>query len=201
VENNRPELGHDPRKISLIGKKNTIGVELKQGHHDLMSNDFGFDPFSQFDFLGLTLVYDEHKHKVLYDQFTFVDLVSLHPYSFYDPQFSWQGTVGGDHNNAVFAKAFAGISFYPYQQSVVSFLGGLVGDLDTKYKHNYKLLPTGKVIFLSNLGTKAKLGLFDEFSASQNSLEVNLAYFLTKNTELRLNGERKVIQLGYGYFF
>lgn len=201
ADSNRPELGHNPRKISLLGTNHKVGLELKQGHHDLMSNDLGFDPFSQFDFLGITLLYEKDRNKVLYDQFTFVDLVSLHPYRFYDPQFSWQGTVAGDNSNAIYAKGLMGVSLNPYEQSIFSLLAGLEGDLDSQYKHTYKIRPMGKVIFLTNLGTHAKLGVFDEFQFSKNVLSINFSYFLTQNTELRVLAKKRVIQFNYGYFF
>lgn len=200
-EENRPEFGHDPRKISIYGRKNILGLELKQGHHDLMSNDRGFDPFSQFDFLAISFFYDQNKKNIYYDKFTLVDLVSLHPYRFYDPQFSWQVSVGGDRDNNIFAKGFGGLAFNPYRQSIFAIMAGVVGNLDPQYKHKYQIVPTLKTIFITNLGSRFKLGVFEDLSAFDNLLSVHFSYFASQNSEFRVTGLKKVLQLNYGYFF
>jgi hypothetical protein len=99
-ENNRPDFGHQPQKLSFFTRTeenhSLFGVEFKEGYHDLMSRDLGYDPFSQFDFFTGTLVYDKKLNRASYDQFTIVNLISLHTYTFYDPQFSWAAKVTSD---------------------------------------------------------------------------------------------------------
>lgn len=200
-QTNRPELGHEPRKISIYHRSTLLGLELKQGHHDLMSNDLGYDQFSQFDFLTLSIFYDTNKKKFTYDKFTFVDLVSLHPYSFYDPQFSWQATVAGDGDNSIYGKAFGGVSFKPYHPVVFSFLLGFAGYIDGQYRNNYRISPMMKFSFLSTITERAKIGFFDELSTYENSLMLQFSFFSSKNTEFRMIGKKKVIQFNYGYYF
>jgi hypothetical protein len=200
-ETNRPELGHDPRKISIYGRKSQLGMELKQGHHDLMSNDLGYDPFSQFDFLALSFFYDQNKNKIYYDRFTFVDLVSLHPYRFYDPQFSWQATVGGDRDNTLYAKGLGGMTFKPYEQSVLSLMAGVAGFADRKYKHQCRVSPTIKASFLTSIGSIGKVGIFDELSTYENQWSLEFSYFASENSEIRLIEKKKMLQFNYGYYF
>ncbi|MCP4753554.1 MAG: DUF4105 domain-containing protein [Proteobacteria bacterium] len=93
-EGNRPEFGHDPSRFSFgIGKTDDTTVyrlDFKAGLHDLLSNRIGIEPFSQIDFLGCGIEYDDEERKTNLTYITLIDIVSLHPYTSFDPRLSWK---------------------------------------------------------------------------------------------------------------
>lgn len=232
-QNNRPDLGHEPQKISFFLRTeeghSLIGVELKEGYHDLMSNDLGYDPFSQFDFLTGSFIYDKKINRLNYDQMTLVNLVSLHPYTFYDPQFSWSAKVVADRIydlncdlcHKLDARAYLGPTFKPHSKMALSFMSGVFGETSKHIEKGYRLGIGLEVSLLLQLAPKWKMGLFDElrFDATKkikndyyNNMSFKQSYFSDVNSEWRFESSviskfrqfRKEVwlnQLNFGLYF
>lgn len=209
-QSNRPELGHESRKWSFFLRTeeshSLIGIEYKDGYHDLLSNDLGYDPFSQFDFFTGSLVYDRSLGRLSYDQLTFVNLVSLHPYTFYDPQFSWAAKVVSDRLygsnedlncelcHKLNARAYLGPSLAPSHQMMMSFLTGVFAEASPHFSRGFRAGVGIEASLLFTLGPKLKIGFFDEirFNALEkiksdyfHHLTFKQSYFSGKNTEWR----------------
>ncbi|MGZ3789236.1 MAG: Lnb N-terminal periplasmic domain-containing protein [Bacteriovorax sp.] len=232
-QNNRPDFGHEPQKLSFFLRSeeshSLVGVEFKQGYHDLMSNDLGFDPFSQFDFLTGTLVYDKSLNRVSYDQLTLVNLISLHTYTFYDPQFSWAAKITSDRIydlhcdlcHKIDARAYLGPTFKPRPSMALSFMAGVFGEASKHLEEGYRAGLGFEGSFLYQLSSMIKIGFFDElrFDATKkikkdyyNQIGFKESYFSGKNNEWRfessmvskfrrLSKETWINQLNYGFYF
>jgi hypothetical protein len=227
-QNNRPDLGHEPQKASVFFRTEKshalIGVEFKEGYHDLMSRDEGYDPFSQFDFLTGSFVYDKKLNRVSYDQLTLVNLISLHPYTFYDPQFSWAAKVVSDRLydldcdlcHKFNARAYLGPTLKPESSVALSLMSGVFGELSEHLDKGYRAGLGVEGSALYQLSRQFKLGLFDEwrldlskgFSRNNyyNQLGFKESYYSGKNTEWRFESiivtkHKWVNQLNYGIYF
>ena len=173
-QSNMPEFSHDPQKFSFFTRlenHNTIsGFEFKQGYHDLMSNDRGFDPFSQFDFFGASFFYDYKKKEVSYDQLLFVNLISLHEYRFYDPQLSWKARVTGERVydlncglcHKVNLNAYGGVTLKFSHNTVLSFMAGAFGEASDHFRKGFRVGPGSDISFYAQLGDLYKIGLYNE---------------------------------------
>lgn len=232
-QNNRPDLGHEPRKFSVFlrteDERSQIGVELKQGYHDLMSNDVGFDPFSQFDFFTGSLIYDKQLNRVSYDQITFVNLTSLHTYEFYDPQFSWAAKILADRIydldcdlcHRINARAYLGPTIRPTPKMALSLMGGVFGEATKHYQKGFRAGAGLEGSFLVQITETLKLGFFNElrFDATKkitkdyyNTATIKASHFSDVNNEWRLESSlvskfksfksnRWINQLNYGFYF
>ena len=233
-EKNRPDHGHEPQKLSPFFRSENshslIGFELKEGYHDLMSNDAGFDPFSQFDFFTGTLVYDKKLNRLNYDQATIVNLTSLHPYKFYDPQFSWTAKLESnrlydlhcDFCHKMDAHAYLGPSIRPTSSSALSMMTGVFGELSSHLSKGYRAGFGFEGSYLWEITNSIKFGLFDELRFDMtkkwnrdyyNRVTLKNTYFQSLNTEWRVESsvvskfgtfstrETWINQLNYGFFF
>ena len=225
-QNNRPDYGHEPKKMSgfLRTEKNhsLIGVEFKQGYHDLMSNDLGFDPFSQFDFLAGSLIYDKQLNKLSYDSLTLVNLTSLHTYSFYDPQFSWSAKVVADRIydfncdlcHKVGARAYLGPTLKPHNSLVLTLMAGVFADASKHFDKGHRAGLGAEASLYWQGGRNFKIGLSDEirFDATKklkrdyyNQVHLTHSYFPSVNSEWRVESSHYshiwINQLAYGFFY
>ncbi len=232
-QSNRPDLGHEPQKLSLFTRTEEshtlFGLEFKEGYHDLMSRDEGYDPFSQFDFLTGTLVYDKSLDRVSYDQLTGVNLTSLHTYTFYDPQFSWTAKIAADRIydlncdlcHKINGRAYLGPTLRPNQALAISFMTGVFGELSPHFEKGYRAGIGFEASLLYQLSSAIKIGFFNElrFDATKkikkdyyNQLGFKQSYFSGKNTEWRFESsvisrfksfkkETWLNQLGFGFYF
>ncbi len=233
LEDNRPEWGHHSFKnefsFRLENQQKLIGFLYKSGYHNLMSRDLGFDPFSQFDFLTASFLYNFDAKKLFIDRATIVDLVSLHPFNFYDPQFSWKAevlydrlfSIGCDFCHSFKGKGQMGLSTRFDRFFSANFLLGLNGEVSKHYRDNYLLGPLVSFIFLVNINDQMKLGFFEDVKADFNSSmqnqfieskNIKATYFLDRENELgfeyftqskkgKLKNEFESFQLNYGHYF
>lgn len=232
-QNNRPDQGHEPQKFSVFTrteKSHTFfGIELKEGYHDLMSNDKGYDPFSQFDFFTGSLVYDKYLNRISYDQVTFVNLISLHSYRFFDPQFSWAAKVVADRIydldcdlcHKINARAYLGPTIKPFKNMAISMMSGVFGEASDHLDKGHRIGIGFEGSMLFQLTQKFKIGFFDElrFDATKriqkdyyNNAGFKQSYFSSTNTEWRFESSlvskfrsfqtnTRIFQLNYGFFF
>jgi len=225
-DTNRPDEGHEPQKFSLFSKvedrRFQMGFEFKQGYHDLMSNDRGYDPFSQFDFFTGSVIYDFDLKKFDYEQITIVDLISLHEYRFFDPQFSWRAKVSSDRLyelecdlcHKVNANAYTGPSFKVNDRGVFSPMLGVFGEASSHFEKGYKLGIAAEVSFYQQLGNAYKIGLIDEIRLDAtkkiredyvNTFTLRQSFFLGTMGDIRLESKFlknvNVHQVSYGFYF
>lgn len=225
-DTNRPDEGHEPQKFSLFSKleesRFQMGLELKQGYHDLMSNDRGYDPFSQFDFLTGSVLYDFELKKFDYEQVTIVDLISLHEYRFFDPQFSWRAKVSFDRLyeldcdlcHKFNANAYTGPSFKVNERGVFSPMLGVFGEASSHFNKGYKLGIAAEVSYYQQLGNAYKIGLIDELRLDAtekiredyvNTFTLRQSFFLGITGDLRLDSQflknETIHQVSYGFYF
>ena len=216
-QTNMPENSHDPQKISVFARVENhttlMGFELKQGYHDLMARDQGFDPFSQFDFLTGSFIYDVKNKKLDYDKLVLVDLISLHEYRFYDPQLSWRAKVSSERLydldcslcHKVNANVYGGVTLRG-KNTVASFMAGAFGEVSSHLKKGFRAGPAAEVSFYAQLGNKYKIGLIDElrFDATKkisedyyNKVTLKHSLFFDRQQDVRF--ESSVIS-GFGSF-
>lgn len=231
-QTNMPENSHDPQKISVFSRvenhRTLMGIEVKQGYHDLMARDQGFDPFSQFDFLTGSLVYDLKNKKLSYDKLVLVDLISLHEYRFYDPQLSWRAKVSSERLydldcslcHKLNANAYGGVTLRG-KNTVASFMAGAFGEAASHLKKGFRAGPGAEVSFYAQLGASYKIGLVDEvrFDATKKITEdyynkISLRHSLFFGAQADLRFESSVIsrfgsfskntiihEVSYGHYF
>lgn len=173
-KSNMPELGHDPQKFVLFTKFENhnpqIGLEIRQGYHDLMSNDQGFDRFSQFQFLNANVLYDLEEKKLTYDKIIIADLISLHDYRYYDPQLAWKVNVGADRIydldcnfcHKLQGQMLGGVSHRLNEYNVLTLLGGAYYELSSHLEKGYRVGPVVEFSYYVQLGNHYKLGFYDE---------------------------------------
>jgi hypothetical protein len=232
-QSNRAEYAHRPQKFSLFLKtvNNNLqsGLEIKQGFHDLMARDLGFDSFSQFDFGVASFIYEFKKKKFDYDTITVVNLVSLHDYQYYDPQLSWRAKLYSDpiydfdcslchkHN----LEALGGVSFKPRDRTVASFMAGAFSEISTHLKKGFRAGPILEASFYAQLGNHYKVGLVNElrFDATKrvkkdyyNKIGLRQSGFFNAKNDYRLESfvisrfgdftKNTIIhQVSYGHYF
>lgn len=232
-QSNRPDYGHEPKKLSYFLRSekshSLIGLELKQGYHDLMSNDLGFDAFSQFDFLVGSLLFDKQLNKISYDNLTLVNLTSLHTYSFYDPQFSWSAKVVADRIydldcdlcHKVGARAYFGPTLKPENSIAMTLMAGVFAEASKHFEKGHRAGVGAEASLYWQAASKYKVGFSDEirFDASRkikrdfsNRIQLLNSYFPSINSEWRfesalhskkgsLNANIWVNQLAYGIYY
>jgi len=152
---NWPEHGHGATRIALGGgSRNDAAfqrVRFFSGVHNLMASDLGMEPLSQIDLLGFALEHDPERRRTRLSHATAVDILSLHPDSFYDPQFSWKVSVlyGPVHDlpcvdcqkvdlNLAFGKTLGLGSGH----SVAYALAGLFGERSGEFVEPWRLGPS-----------------------------------------------------------
>lgn len=90
---NRPHQAHEAQKVYLgASQRKDIGVLFgyQSGYHELLARDLGLERFSQFRFLGFRANYNGESQKLRLEEFSLIDVVSLHPWSWYHSQLSWR---------------------------------------------------------------------------------------------------------------
>ena len=231
-QNNMPEYSHNPQKFSFFTRlenHNTIaGFEIKQGYHDLMSNDRGFDAFSQFDILTASLIYDFKNNKLEFDKITLVDLISLHEYTYYDPQLSWRAKITNERIfdldctvcHKVNANAYGGVSLRS-SSSVFSIMFGVFGEVSSNLKKGFRAGPGSEISLFNQIGEVYKIGLINElrFDATKkiaddfyNQISLRHSFFTDNVRDYRLESsvvskfgsftKNTIIhQVTYGQFF
>ena len=231
-QNNMPEYSHNPQKFSFFTRlenHNTIaGFEIKQGYHDLMSNDRGFDAFSQFDILTASLIYDFKNKKLEFDKITLVDLISLHEYTYYDPQLSWRAKITNERIfdldctvcHKVNANAYGGVSLRS-SSSVFSIMFGVFGEVSSNLKKGFRAGPGSEISLFNQIGEVYKIGLINElrFDATKkiaddfyNQISLRHSFFTDNVRDYRLESsvvskfgsftKNTIIhQVTYGQFF
>jgi hypothetical protein len=231
---NFPELGHDSKNfttfLSFENSHSQLGFEFKNGYHHLMGRDLGFDPFSQFDFLTGSVIYDKHYNKMNYDHFTIVHLTSLHLFHFYDPQLSWNASVNlnryyqklaCDFCHQLDLRGSGGFSTSIYGPDRLSLFSGVFSEISSHLQKGGRVGPILEVSYLVQLKEFVKIGLFSEerFSAIQkfkkdfqNISSIKMNYFPERNNEYKIelkqvsqlgswNTNTRILSLGYGKYF
>lgn len=233
LENNRPELGHESRNFQTFlrseNEQSLLGVVYKTGYHNLMSRDLGFDPFSEFDFFTGSFVYNMTKKKLNYDELIFVHLTSLHEYTFYDPQFSWDAGLKSDryfNRNCELchkfeARAIGGLTIKPYMNTYFNLHAGVYAELTPKLWRGHRTGPETEISILMNLSDQFKIGFFEEFRISaykkvsenfQNINRIKISYFPEINNDYGLEykiltqvgsfkEDTHILQMSYGKYF
>ena len=231
-QNNMPEYSHNSQKFSFftrVENHNTLaGFEIKQGYHDLMSNDRGFDAFSQFDFITASFVYDFKNKKVDYDKIIFVDLISLHEYKFYDPQLSWRAKVTNERIfdlnctlcHKINANAYGGMTFRT-AKSVFSIMLGVFGEASSHLNKGFRAGPGSEISFYAQVGEMYKIGVINElrFDATKkiaddfyNQISLRHSFFTDNKRDYRFESSvvskfgsftknTMIHQVTYGQFF
>jgi hypothetical protein len=208
-QNNMPENSHDPQKLTTFfrteNSHSLLGFEFKQGYHDLLSNDRGFDKFSQFDFLSFSMIYDLKKNMLTYDQLTVVNIASLHEYLYYDPQLSWRAKVTSERLydldcllcHKVNVNAYGGITLKlgSKKNSVFNIFAGAFGEVSHHFEKGFRVGPGIEISFYSQLGEMYKIGIFNElrFDATKkitedyyNQMGLRHSFFTDNKRDYRL---------------
>ena len=188
-------------RTDLGEKEEALRLEYRSGFHDLMANDRGFDPYSEFQFLKGSLLYLQDQKKFRADSFSLVEIISLDPWSKISRSLSWK--VGARiermdefsdcrfcHRTRLFGKL--GISFGE-RDFIFGIFGGGTVDYSTHYE-NYFQVSTNAEIFMGHAFKYAKAmlgvdayfnveGLADDF---YQRIFLRTNFFLSKNNELRV---------------
>jgi hypothetical protein len=91
---NRPELSHAYRKIhigqSKVGRENFLSIKFFNGHHDLLDNDLGHEPFSHFSFINPSISHNFETKKWSWKNSDFIHITSMPAWRFYHKQLAWK---------------------------------------------------------------------------------------------------------------
>ena len=228
---NRPDQGHEPQRLIVWGEyrqREWFGeFGYKLGYHDLLNRDDGYEPYSKFDLVDLAISYREKLQKWNFSHIGVVDILSLHPLTFYDPRFSWQVVVARnslmDHHSLDANKwqAYGGIgAAYDLSGRVYSILGGEI-QLSEHISKSVRLGPylewgyITNIFFNSKMSFKQKVFL-DGLDQDNNDFlienEIGHGYAISGTQELRLLGtmignsgdfsfNKYKIKVGYAYYF
>lgn len=163
-ESDRPEFGHAPSQLSLgMGNINNTAVyrlNFKSGLHDLLSSDRGFEPFSQIEFLGGELQYSQEAQKVNISEVTFIDVVSLTPYTSFDPRFSWKIGVHYEQIHDLECDdcykydsdiGFGGSFYLGTTNAVFNILSGVFSEISEHFESSHRLGPFIECSIIGNL--------------------------------------------------
>jgi len=214
----QPEFAHDPSRVSLgqvhQNQTDLLRFGFNSGLHDLLAMDKGMEPFSQIQFLGVKIDVDPARQKAALSQFTLIDILSLHPYSKFDPQYSWKVTstyeqIGGLSCGSCYQAnlntAF-GTSFHPgSSSSLVYILGGAFASLSEQFKEGHQWGPFAEWSLLGGTDTgyryqfKQTLRAPVPLNLSKNyELDTTLVQALNwgRNWELRLINSFGAVVLG-----
>ena len=165
----QPELGHNSYAVraqlvnNLKLNRSYLHLDLQSAYHDLKNIDLAYSPFSQLIFPSIQFRADDKK--IYFDKLTFVDIISLTPYTWIDPQVSWQARVFAKSysfydesiQNILVGRVGAGLSIEPLNQKLLFFQVGAQNEsarLDESYQSLF--LTTG---ILANFSEKIKTGL------------------------------------------
>ena len=204
---NRPDEGHDSMAMKTYYRYfsgSEVGIEFKNGYHNLMSKDFGFDPFSQFDFLTVSVAYIEKTNKLIFDEAKIVHLTSIHPFTFFDPQISWNAefTINRKFETScptchfALGKMDGGPSIVFGNLQVINLFGGFFVELDQHTKRGFRGGITTEASYLISFQDKMKLGLFTEVridvkdkikNGYQHLNGLKYSYFINRNQEINID--------------
>lgn len=204
---NRPEEGHDSMAFksyyrSFLGSE--IGFEFKNGYHNLMNKDFGYDPFSQFDFFTFSAAYLEKEQKFIFDEAKIVHLTSIHPFTFFDPQVSWNAEFSINRRftencktcHYYLGKMDGGPSLVFGNLQVINLFGGFFVELDHYLNKGFRGGLTAETSYLYSLNDQMKFGIVFEVRFDvrnqlnknyQNINSVKYSYFVNRNHEVNLD--------------
>jgi hypothetical protein len=209
---NRPELSHNPHQWHLNLKNEMkhqmLALGIKSGYHDIMGNDLGLDPFSHFNFLGASFIYDQNIKKFSYDEILAVDLISLHPFTFYDPQFSWKAKLIAnridlatcDLCHKLEGSVAGGFSLPINHFGMANIFAGAFGEVSKQFERGFKLGPFVELSTYFNILEKGKFGFIylrkmsvvHSFSKdAENEFHIKSSYFINKENDLLLNYKKR----------
>lgn len=204
---NQPHLAHQPQRISLgafsrdQGEGLTLGY--RSGYHELLSPDIGAESFSQFKFFSPTISVGEvnNKVKVALEEASFIEVVSLHPLSFFDIRPSWK--AGGRYERflneticstcgRLLAEGKVGVSL-GNREGILSLLVGAVAEYSGRLDKNYRLSPAYEIIAGKTFQKLKILSTFEGRFDSKNMardfdhrLSLGLSYYTQVNNTFRL---------------
>lgn len=187
-----PHLSHEPGVLNLGGKyfagKESFILGFGLGFQDFTDSIFGNEAHQNFEILQTKFRLNEDELRL--QNFTVINLKSLHPYTFYDPQVSWaveiqyqnefwqkkiHASFGGGLSFLVRESVMMGVLFLPtinYETSKgeVSFLGDSVGFLNLNLSPDWTIHLEGrKAILKTNSSRDIALGtLRTEWSYDKN---------------------------------
>jgi hypothetical protein len=210
---NRPDEGHDSMAIKSYYRYfsgSEIGIEFKNGYHNLMGKDLGFDPFSQFDFFTLSAVYLTKEKKIILDEANIVHLTSIHPFSFYDPQISWNAQFSINRKwdescktcHYALGKMDGGPSLVFSPLQVINIFGGFFVELDQHTRRGFRAGLTTEASYLVSFADKMKIGIFTEVrfdlkdqikNGYQHLNGLKYSYFINRNQEINIDLANKSI--------
>lgn len=201
-----PKSSHLPQTLKYFfsnGRLDSgLGIGYRAGFHDFYDNDQGLRKFSKFNFFSFDLAYFNKEKKLELSEATLVDISSFHPYTFYDPQFSWNAKVNFDRKNLASPIGLnivfdGGVSKeFNHTSSIISFLIGLSGRRD----HEYRFGPIAEAIYIQNIADQFKV--FGQFSfdidlekqwnkSYQFHQEIGVSYNAKVNSVLSLKYKRE----------
>ena len=92
-----PHQAHKPRMFGVsLGHNNQssyTSLHYKPALHYFTDSPLGYEQFQSFDLFSTELSWNIDQEKFFLQNFTLIDLRSLHSWSFYDPQLSWMVNI------------------------------------------------------------------------------------------------------------
>ncbi len=175
---------------------------------DIYSRDVGLGTFEAFNAFHVTLGYFANTKKILIDEILALELVSLHDYSFYDPQWSWTFKLAYDQllfaHNCSYCRGpeveiSGGLAQKYFQEKILVYsLIGLAGQLSSQYEDKKVAGPMVKAGGLVSLENRWKFGTetglyFDAAKKIEKNFRhvylTQLAYYPNAATEWRFSYE------------
>ena len=195
-----PDLGHDSFLIAAGSGDTDISGQfqtllIRPSLHDILSNDTGYMPYGNIEFLNTEIRYYSDSKKYLLKQFDLLKITSLNPSNFISTRPSWELNIGVRSLNVTedefkfvrFVETGAGLS-YELLEGVIYILAGITlldGEPVIKGDH---LTPQIKLGYLFSLSEIFKIQWILEKTYNQkNQLkgDIGTAFYLGQNHEIR----------------
>ena len=195
-----PDLGHDSFSIAAgIGHANLSGhfrtFLIRPSLHDMLSNDIGYMPFGNVEFLNIDIRYYSESDQYLLNQFDLLKITSLNPSNFISTRPSWELNIG-IHSVTSEKEVFKPVRFmtsgiglsYEIPGGVFYSLTGITlldGEPVPTGDHVTPYFKIGTLFSISDI-LKTQLILQEKFNQEkQLQGEFGTAFYLSQNQEIR----------------
>lgn len=172
----RPDLIHRPRKLSgAVGRtgenKDYLSIEIRQGLHDRLSSDEGFESFSHIEALSVEVTHISSLSKTFLTKILLLDTLSLSPWSSLDPKFSWGTRIAFQpgflseekEGNETMVRGHLGYSVFSWSSDGrIYALLGPQGGLNSRIQSGGYLSVVGQLGWIQEWNSKLKTELYGE---------------------------------------
>lgn len=173
----RPDQGH-PTALAAVGagkesNRPFLSFRLRPAYHELLDSPDGYVDGAQINFLDLTLKYFTDNHRLMVDDATLVDILSLSPRDRFFHPISWMVHAGwanlptpraANTGELTFQlQGGAGVTGQPGTGNLIYLLGKAAFDANGDLDKGYAAGAGVEAGFVMDLGSAWRIGLTGDF--------------------------------------